>query len=138
MDRDVDMEKRDIIQLTAAGLLIWFIGTIYYAYVGPNVLETSGIRYWTSFALSPILSAWLCIVIMRRSRIAPANWVTAMLLLAIPGMIGEAVVLANMTTFMPRLHAESAGRYGALLFATYAFVLGIAAVVTLRAARQAA
>jgi Family of unknown function (DUF5367) len=132
------MEKRDIVQLTTAGLLIWIIGTVYYAYVGPKVLETTGIRYWTSFTLSPILSAWLCIVIMRRRRIAPVHWATAMLLLAIPGMIGEAIVLANMRTFMPMLHAESAGRYGALLFATYAFVLGIAEVVTLRAARQAA
>jgi len=130
------MEKRHILPLSALGLFIWISGTVYYAYIGPKVLETTGIRYWTSFALSPILSAWLCIVIMRRRRIAPVNWVTAMLLLAIPGMIGEAAVLANMTTFMPMLHAESAGRYGALLFATYAFVLGIAEVVTLRAARQ--
>ena len=132
------MERQDVIQLSALGLLIWIIGTIYYAFVGPKVLETTGIRYWTSFTLSPILSAGLCIVIMRRRRIAPVHWATAMLLLAIPGMIGEATVLANMRTFMPMLHAKSAGRYGALLFATYSFALGIAEVVTLRAARQAA
>jgi len=58
-----------------------------------------------------------------------------MLLLAIPGMIGEAVVLSNLSIFMPRLHATSGGRYGAFLFATYALVLGVAEVVTLKATR---
>jgi hypothetical protein len=56
-----------------------------------------------------------------------------MLLLAIPGMIGESLVLSNLSTFMPKLHATSGGRYGAFLFATYALVLGVAEVVALRA-----
>lgn len=56
-----------------------------------------------------------------------------MLLLAIPGMLGEAVVLPHLSAFMPKLHAASGGRYGAFLFATYAVVLGLAEVVTLRA-----
>jgi hypothetical protein len=61
------------------------------------------------------------------------DWAVAMLLLAIPGMIGEAVVLTHLTTFMPRLHVTSGGRYGAFLFATYGVVLGLAEVVTLKA-----
>ena len=56
-----------------------------------------------------------------------------MLLLAIPGMIGESIVLSHLSTFMPRIQASSGGRYGAFLFATYALVLGIAEVVTLGA-----
>ena len=64
---------------------------------------------------------------------AAASWAPAMLLLAIPGMIGEAVVLSHLGTFMPRLHAASGGKYGAFLFATYAVVLGIAEAVTLGA-----
>ena len=59
----------------------------------------------------------------------------AMLLLALPGMIGEAVVLSHLATFMPRIQETSGGRYGAFLFATYAVVLGIAAFATFRAAR---
>ena len=58
-----------------------------------------------------------------------------MLLLAIPGMIGEAVVLSNLSTFMPKFHETSGGRYAAFLFATYALVLGIAEIVPMRAAR---
>ena len=46
----------------------------------------------------------------------------------------ESVVLSHFSTFMPRLHETSAGRYGAFLFATYAVVLSIAEIVTLRAA----
>jgi len=115
------------------GLGIWIVGTIFYAYRGAQVLETTELRYWVSFALSPVVSAVLCIVILRWRHVAPANWASAMLLLAIPGMIGEAVVLSHLGVFMPRLHAASGGRYGAFLFATYALVLGLAEVVTLRA-----
>ena len=129
------MKSRDIVYLSVVGLAIWMIGTVYYAYAGSRVLETTSLRYWISFALSPIFSALLCIAIVRRRHIPSPNWAAAMLLLAIPGMIGETVVLSNLTTFMPRLHAESGGRYGALLFATYAVVLGIAETATLRATR---
>ena len=119
--------------LLVLGLIIWIVGTIYYADRGPGILETTSLRYWGAFAWSPIVSAVLCVAILRWRHIAPANWTSAMLLLAIPGMIGEALVLSNLSTFMPKLHAASGGRYGAFLFATYALVLGMAEVVTLRA-----
>ncbi len=126
------MKTRDVVLLLVMGLVIWTLGTIYYAIVGPAVLETTSLRYWSAFASSPIISAILCILILRWRRIKPANWTSAMLLLAIPGMVGEAIVLSNLSTFMPNLHAASGGRYGAFLFATYALVLAMAEVVTLR------
>jgi len=129
------VKSRDIVYLSVVGLVIWIIGTVYYGYSGSRVLETTSLSYWISFALSPVFSALICIAILRRRHIPSPNWAAAMLLLAIPGMIGEAVVLTNLTTFMPRLHVESGGRYGALLFATYAIVLGIAETVTLRTTR---
>ena len=115
------------------GFAIWVLGTVYYAYTGPTVLETTNLRYWISVIISPLISGAICIGILRRRQIPKADWVSAMLLLAIPGMIGEAVVLTHLTTFMPKLHAASGERYGALLFATYAVVLGVAEVVTLKA-----
>jgi hypothetical protein len=127
------MSQKTIVILLALGLAIWFAGSIYYAYRGPSILETTTQRYWIAFAISPILSAALCIAILRWLAVPPANWATAMLLLAIPGMIGEAVVLSHLGTFMPKLHATSGGRYGAFLFATYALVLSIAEAVALRA-----
>ena len=129
------MEWRECMLLLSLGLVLWILGTMYFAYAGHGVLQARPARYWVSFALSPILSAALCILILRWRHIAPSNWAVAMLLLAIPGMIGEAVVLSNLGTFMPRMQEASAGRYGALLFATYAVVLGIAEFVTLRFGR---
>jgi len=127
------MKAQDVTILSTSGLLIWVLGTIYYAYRGPAVLETTPARYWGNFIVSPIASALICIAILEWRRIGPANWASAMLLLAIPGMIGEAAVLTHVTKFMPRIHEVSGGRYGAFLFATYAVVLSIAEIVTLRA-----
>ena len=129
------MKGQDVALLLVLGLVIWIIGTVHYANHGPAVLETTSLRYWRAFIISPIASAVLCIAILRWRHIAPTNWASAMLLLAIPGMIGEAVVLSHLSTFMPKLQATSGGRYGAFLFATYALVLGLAEVVTLRATR---
>jgi len=128
------MKTQESLLLLAVGLAIWVVGTIYYAYTGHRVLETTTARYWISFATSPIISAILCIAILRWRHIAPSHWAVAMLLLAIPGMIGEAVVLTHLSTFMPRIQESSGGRYGAFLFATYGIVLGIAEFVTLRSA----
>ena len=121
--------------LVSIGLIFWILGTIYYAYAGHRVLETTPERYWVSFAISPIISAAICVLILRWRHIPPSNWAVAMLLLAIPGMVGEAIVLSNLGTFMPKIQEASGGRYGAFLFATYAVVLGIAEFATLRSTR---
>ena len=129
------MKTPDSILLFVLGFIVWILGSVYYAYRGPSVLETTSLRYWISFFISPLLSAVLCIAILKLRHVPPTAWASGMLLLAIPGMIGEPVVLSHLSTFMPRIHASSGGRYGAFLFATYALVLGIAEVVTLRATR---
>jgi hypothetical protein len=128
------MKGHDVVLLLVLGLIIWIVGTIYYANHGPVLLETTSARYWSAFAVSPVVSALLCIAILRWRHIPSAHWTSAMLLLALPGMIGEAVVLSSLSTFMPKLHTTSGGRYAASLFAAYALVLGIAEIVTLRAA----
>src|SRR5277367_3162681 len=79
------VKGQDVALLLALGLIIWLAGTIYYANQGRAILETTSLRYWTAFALSPIVSAVLCIAILRWRHIATANWTSAMLLLAIPG-----------------------------------------------------
>ena len=129
------MRMQECVLLLSLGLVIWILGTIYYAYTGQRVLETTPVHYWASFAISPIVSAVLCILILRWRHIAPSDWAVAMLLLAIPGMIGEAVVLSNLGTFMPTIQQASGARYGAFLFVTYAVVLGIAEFATLYSRR---
>jgi hypothetical protein len=129
------MKRQDVAILLVLGFVIWMVGTIYYAYQGPAILETTRMRYLIAFVSSPIISAVLCVGILRWLQIPPADWTSAVLLLAVPGMAGEVIVLSNLSTFMPRLHAASGGKYGAFLFAAYALVLAVAEVVTLRAAR---
>ena len=129
------MKTQECMLLLSLGLAIWTLGTVYFAYAGHHVLETTPKEYWVSFAISPIISAALCIAILLWRHVAPPDWAVAMLLLSIPGMVGEAVVLSNLRTFMPRIQEASGGRYGAFLFAAYAVVLGIAEFATLRSAR---
>jgi hypothetical protein len=130
---ETSMNLQSRIVLFTLGLLIWILGSVYYAYRGSQVLETTQLNYWLSFWISPLLSAILVIAILKLLRVAPSHWASAVLLIAIPGMIGEAMVLSHLSTFMPRIQESSGGRYGAFLFATYAVVLGIAEFVTLKA-----
>jgi len=81
------MRIQECVLLLSLGLVIWVLGTIYYAYTGQSVLETTPVHYWASFAISHIISAALCILILRWRHIPPSNWAVAMLLLAIPGMV---------------------------------------------------
>jgi hypothetical protein len=127
------MRVQDGVLLFGLGLAVWIAGTLYYAAHGAAILETTSARYWRSFLLAPIVSAAICVGVLKWRAIAPASWAQAMLMIALPGMIGEAVVLSHLGTFMPRLQAASGGKYGAFLFATYALVLGVAEIVTLRA-----
>ena len=128
------MKVQDIAFLSLSGFILWLVGTLYYAWRAPAIFETTSLRYWISFALSPILTAAICIAILKAHHIPPTAWASAVLLLAIPGMIGETIVLSHLPTFMPKLQPASAGRYGAFLFAAYALVLAIAEAITLKAA----
>jgi Family of unknown function (DUF5367) len=127
------VNSRDCNFFFVFGLGLWMIGTLGYAYAAPAMLETGALRFWLSFCIAPLVSAAICILLLRRRRIPGRHWASAMLLIALPGMAGEAVVLTHLATFMPRLHAATGGPYGAFLFATYALALGAAEVVTLRA-----
>ena len=127
------MKAQDVGLLLTFGLLIWMIGTVYFAQRGVAVFESGPLRYWLGFIVFPILSAVLCVALLRWRHIHVADWTSAMLLLALPGMFGEAAVLSQFSTLMPKLQMTSAGKYGAFLFMTYGLVLGIAEVVTLRA-----
>ena len=128
------MKVQDIALLSLSGFILWLVGTLYYAWRATAIFETTSLRYWISFALSPILTAAICIAILKARQIPPTFWASAVLLLAIPGMIGETIVLSHLPTFIPKLQATSAGRYGAFLFAAYALVLVIAEAITLKAA----
>jgi hypothetical protein len=127
------MKPFDKLFLLGLGIAFWIAGTILYHFRGHHIFETSNQRYWINFVLTPVVTAAICILILKWRHVPAADWSTSALLLALPGMFGEAVVLSRFVAFMPRMRPDSAGRYGAFLFATYAVFLTIAEIVTARA-----
>lgn len=127
------MKMNDKLLFLAFGTAFWVIGTIFYELRGPHVFESTSQRYWINFVLTPILTAAICILILRWRDVRAAEWAAAALLIALPGMFGEALLLSRFATFMPRMHPETGGKYGAFLFATYALFLTIAEIVSIRA-----
>jgi hypothetical protein len=115
------------------GLVFWVVGTLWYEVRGQAVFESTSLRYWINFVLTPVVSSAICILLLRVRHVPSAEWAAASLLIAIPGMFGEAVILSRFALFMPRMHAEMGGKYGALLFASYGLLLTITEIVTLRA-----
>ncbi len=127
------MKLFDMWLFLAFGLAFWIVGTLWYEVRGPRVFESSPQAYWINFILTPVLSAVICILILKWRQTPAANWSSAALLIALPGMFGEAALLSNFSRFMPHLRVESGGKYGAFLFAAYALFLTISEIVTVRA-----
>jgi hypothetical protein len=127
------MKIPDNLLFVGFGAAFWVVGTIFYELRGPQVFESSSQRYWINFVLTPLLSAAICMVVLRWRQVPAAEWASAGLLIALPGTFGEAALLSCFARFMPRMHLETAGKYGAFLFATYGLFLTIAEIVTLRA-----
>jgi hypothetical protein len=127
------MKVNDKMLFLMFGVAFWVVGTIFYELRGPQVFESGNQRYWINFVLTPIVSSAICMVLLRWRHVPAADWASAALLIAIPGLFGEAVLLSCFATLMPRMRLDTAGRYGAFLFATYAAFLTIAEIVTIRA-----
>lgn len=127
------MKPSDKLLFLLLGIAFWIAGTILYEFRGHHVFETSDQRYWINFVLTPVFTTAVCVLILKWRHTPPAYWAFAALLLALPGMFGEALLLSRFASFMPRMRPETAGRYGAFLFATYALFLTIAEIVTVRA-----
>jgi|HubBroStandDraft_6_1064221.scaffolds.fasta_scaffold1135076_1 hypothetical protein len=127
------MKIHDKVLFLVFGLLFWIVGTLWYEERGSLVFETTSLRYWINFILTPIVTAAVCVAILRWRHIPAPEWASAALLIALPGMLGEAILLSNFALLMPRMQPSSAGRYGAFLFGAYALFLAIAEFVTLQA-----
>lgn len=129
------MKPYDKVLLLLIGIAFWVGGTILYRYRGHQLFEGSDLGYWINFVLTPVVTTAICILILKWRDVPRADWGSAALLLALPGMFGETALLSRFAAFMPRMRPESAGRYGAFLFVTYALFLAIAEIVTVRAGR---
>jgi len=128
------MRPFDKLLFLMLGAAFWVVGTILYEFRGHQIFETSSLRYWINFILTPVMTAAACVLILKWRHTPLSDWASAALLIALPGMFGEALLLSCFATLMPSMRPATAGRYGAFLFATYAMFLTIAEIVTLRAA----
>jgi hypothetical protein len=126
------MKMHDKLLLALFGLAFWVIGTGWYQMSGPHVFEAGSQRYWINFIVTPVVTAAICVLILKWRQIPATEWAAAALLIALPGMFGEAALLSDFARFMPRMRLETAGKYGAFLFASYALFLVIAEIVTIR------
>lgn len=124
------MKPFDKMLLLGVGIVFWIGGTILYEFRGTHVFESGSQRYWINFVLTPTVTSAICILILKWRHLPAADWGSAALLLALPGMFGEAALLSRFAAWMPRMRPETAGRYGAFLFATYALFLTIAEIVS--------
>lgn len=127
------MKIQDKYLLFLFGLAFWTVGTLWYRARGVSVFETTSLRYWINFVVTPVISAIVCVLVLRWRHIPARDWTAAALLIALPGMFGEALILSSFAFFMPKMQLASAGKYGAFLFAAYPLILAIAEIVTLRA-----
>lgn len=127
------MKPFDKLLLPLLGVAFWVGGTILYEFRGHRVFEGSNQQYWINFVITPVVTTVICILILKCRHVAATDWSSAALLIALPGMFGEAALLSRFAVLMPRMRPETAGRYGAFLFATYALFLTIAEIVTVRA-----
>jgi hypothetical protein len=128
------MKSLDKYVFLGFGLAFWVIGTLWYEWRGSRIFETTSQRYWINFVITPVVSTLVCMLILKWRDVPGVQWASAALLIALPGMFGEALLLSRFSALMPRMRLETAGKYGAFLFATYAVFLTIAEMITLRSA----
>src|SRR5215471_15537203 len=126
------MKPIDKVGFVLFGAVFWIAGTALYRARGSTIFETTNLRHWINFVVTPVFSAALCLLLLKIRGIPRAEWAAASLLIALPGMFGEALILSRFGTFMPAMQPATAGKYGALLFASYGLFLLIAELVTLK------
>jgi len=127
------MNRNDKLLFFFFGVVFWALGTVWYRLQGPRIFEGAPMRFWANFLVTPIATALFCVGLLRWLEIPTLEWASAMLLVALPGLFGEALILARFSVMMPNMQPASAGRYAAFLFATYGFVLTVAEIATISA-----
>src|SRR5262245_31026438 len=95
------------------GVVLWAGGTLLYRNLGTMLFESGLIVYWTNFAVTVVA---FCAVFMQsasRRKIPREHWPTTALLMAVPGLFGEAITLLQFAAILPALRTETAASYAA-------------------------
>ncbi|BAZ09406.1 hypothetical protein NIES4071_12140 [Calothrix sp. NIES-4071] len=118
------MKRKDGIILASLGLVIWAIGTFVYSVIGSYFFEASTVGYWGNMVVTAVLYCGIGWGLIKWRRIKSEDALQAAICLALPGMLGEVLVLSTFSQLMVDMQPETAGRYGAFLFGGYSCLIG--------------
>ncbi|NRB08415.1 MAG: DUF5367 family protein [Richelia sp.] len=113
------MNTKDKVGFILLRFLVWAIGTLVYRVAGSYFFEGFAVGYWVNTIFTGILCATVCLAFMKWLRIERKYWLQSVICIALPGMMGEIPILACFSDIMSNMQPETAGWYGAFLFACY-------------------
>jgi hypothetical protein len=124
------MKPKDRISLIVIGFLIWAGATFFYRQLGSYFFEGSTLEYWANVLLTAVCYCAASFGLMKWLRIDTRYWLQAAACIALPGMLSEVPILSFFPELMSNMQPETAGRYGAFLFWSYASLIGIALFIS--------
>jgi drug/metabolite transporter (DMT)-like permease len=130
------MSRKDGIILCLLGLFIWAVGTLVYRLAGSYFFESSTVGYWMNAIVTAILYSIVGIGLMKWLRIKSEYWLYGAVCVALPGMLGEVLVLSTFSELMVNMQPETAGRYGAFLFGGYSCLISSAWLMSIKKGSQ--
>jgi hypothetical protein len=134
--KEVAMSRKDGIILFSLGVIIWAIGTFVYRLAGSYFFESSTVGYWLNVIVTGALYSAIGIGLMKWCRIESQYWLHGAMCLALPGMLGEVLVLSTFSELMVNMQPETAGRYGAFLFGGYSSLIGFSWLISMKVSSQ--
>lgn len=130
------MSRKDGIILFSLGLIIWAIGTLVYRLAGSYFFESSTVGYWLNVIVTGALYSAIGMGLMKWRRIESQYWLHGAMCLALPGMLGEVLVLSTFSELMVNMQPETAGKYGAFLFGGYSCLIGFSWLISIKTSLQ--
>jgi len=100
---------------------------------GSYFFEGSSAKYWLNAIVTGLLYVAVSLGLLKWRRIEQKNWLQGAICIAVPGMLGEIPILSAFSQLMGNMQPETAGRYAAFLFESYASLIGSAWLISTKA-----
>lgn len=120
------MSKQDSLVFGVTGLLAFTVSTAYYLAFGDRLLESAFWFYAFNAFLAAGATGFLFHAGLKVGHTPRRRRPLMALIFALPGLVGGALVMSQLTHLFPRFEPVSIGRYGAFLFVGYALVATMA------------
>ncbi len=127
------MNTRDRVSFVFLGCLVWAAGTLVYRMTGSYFFEGSTAQYWLNVIVTGFLYVAVSLGLLKWRCVKQKDWLQGAICIALPGMLGEIPILSAFSELMGNMQPETAGRYAAFLFGSYASLLGSAWLISTKA-----